>query len=60
MSQGIGADLDRAQSAHDAKVPPDDHNCEDGHEWVFTRSRHIGWDDVKEFKCRVCGAIAIE
>jgi hypothetical protein len=63
MSQGHGANFDRAQAAYDAKEPPEDRNsgCEDGHDWKFCRSRYDGWEnELKEYECRVCGAIMVK
>jgi hypothetical protein len=59
--QGLGANFDRAQAAHDAQEPPEDHDCsKDGHEWRFSIDRRIGWENVKEYKCKRCGKLSVE
>jgi hypothetical protein len=53
MSQGLGADLDRAQAAHDAKEPTDGNGCD--HVWRKRRSIEVGGFTLTELKCRKCG-----
>lgn len=54
MSQGLGDAFDRAQAAHDAQEPPDEHDCEsDGHSWKRIRADEEG--NVL-YRCRYCGA----
>ena len=49
----FGAAFDRAQAAHDAQEPEDEHVCDqDGHSWKRIRSDD---EDNVEFRCRYCG-----